>query len=104
MSGTDSHFAWTPTPEQAGASRLRHFIDSLGAADLDGIARIAHDDPERFWTAVADDIDVEGWAVRKVVHCAPCKLRECPIDHRCMTRVTVEHVVAAATLKGTFHS
>jgi acetyl-CoA synthetase len=63
MSGTDSHFAWTPTPEQAGASRLRHFIDSLGAADLDGIARIAHDDPERFWTAVADDIDVS-WTRR----------------------------------------
>ena len=26
--------------------------------------------------------------VREPVDCAPCKLRECPIDHRCMTRVT----------------
>jgi heptosyltransferase-2 len=34
--------------------------------------------------------------VRKDVPCAPCKLRECPTDHRCMTGVTVEHVVAAA--------
>lgn len=34
--------------------------------------------------------------VRELVHCAPCKLRECPIDHRCMTRVTVEQVVTAA--------
>ena len=25
--------------------------------------------------------------VREPVECAPCKLRECPIDHRCMTRV-----------------
>ncbi len=33
--------------------------------------------------------------VREPVDCAPCKLRECPIDHRCMTRVTVEHVIAA---------
>ncbi len=31
--------------------------------------------------------------VRKDVECAPCKLRECPIDHRCMTGVTVEDVV-----------
>jgi heptosyltransferase II len=34
--------------------------------------------------------------VREPVECAPCLLRECPIDHRCMTRVTVEHVVRAA--------
>jgi len=30
------------------------------------------------------------------VECAPCKLRECPTDHRCMTAVTVEDVVDAA--------
>jgi heptosyltransferase-2 len=34
--------------------------------------------------------------VREPVDCAPCKLRECPIDHRCMTRVTVAQVVSAA--------
>lgn len=34
--------------------------------------------------------------VREPVHCAPCKLRECPIDHRCMTRVTADRVVAEA--------
>lgn len=34
--------------------------------------------------------------VREPVPCAPCLLRECPIDHRCMTRVTVERVVHAA--------
>jgi heptosyltransferase-2 len=36
--------------------------------------------------------------VRQSVECSPCLLRECPIDHRCMTRVTVEQVVEAATL------
>jgi lipopolysaccharide heptosyltransferase II len=36
--------------------------------------------------------------VREPVECSPCLLRECPIDHRCMTRVTVEQVVQAATL------
>ncbi len=34
--------------------------------------------------------------VREGVACAPCMLRECPIDHRCMTRVTVDRVVAEA--------
>jgi heptosyltransferase-2 len=35
--------------------------------------------------------------VRQPVDCAPCLLRECPIDHRCMTRITVDEVFAAAT-------
>jgi heptosyltransferase-2 len=26
------------------------------------------------------------------VWCRPCMLRECPIDHRCMTGITVERV------------
>jgi len=30
------------------------------------------------------------------VECSPCHLRVCPIDHRCMTRLTPEKVVAAA--------
>jgi heptosyltransferase-2 len=30
------------------------------------------------------------------VGCRPCYLRECPIDHRCMTRIEPERVVAAA--------
>ena len=34
--------------------------------------------------------------VRTPVDCSPCMLRECPIDHRCMTGVTVEQVVCAA--------
>ena len=33
--------------------------------------------------------------VRQPVDCAPCQLRECPIDHRCMTRVSVEQVYEA---------
>jgi len=28
------------------------------------------------------------------VWCRPCMLRECPIDHRCMTRITPERVLA----------
>jgi heptosyltransferase II len=34
--------------------------------------------------------------VSEPVHCAPCGLRACPIDHRCMTWVAAERVAAAA--------
>jgi heptosyltransferase-2 len=34
--------------------------------------------------------------VKQAVECSPCLLRDCPIDHRCMDRVTVEHVCRAA--------
>lgn len=34
--------------------------------------------------------------VRETVDCSPCLLRTCPIDHRCMTRVTVGRVAETA--------
>jgi heptosyltransferase II len=34
--------------------------------------------------------------VREPVECSPCLLRECPIDHCCMTRVTTDRVVQEA--------
>lgn len=33
--------------------------------------------------------------VRRDVYCSPCMLRDCPIDHRCMTGVTVDDVCEA---------
>ena len=33
--------------------------------------------------------------LREDVNCAPCHLKTCPIDHRCMERITPERVIAA---------
>ncbi len=30
--------------------------------------------------------------IRKNVECAPCMLRDCPIDHRCLTRISADEV------------
>jgi heptosyltransferase-2 len=35
--------------------------------------------------------------IRHQVECSPCFLRECPIDFRCMTAITVDEVVAAVS-------
>ncbi len=37
--------------------------------------------------------------IRKRVECAPCMLRDCPIDHRCMTQISVEEVFVAVKEK-----
>lgn len=34
--------------------------------------------------------------IREPVECSPCMLRDCPIDHRCMTRISVDRVAAIA--------
>ena len=34
--------------------------------------------------------------IRHPPECAPCMLRDCPIDHRCMTAITVDEVFARA--------
>jgi heptosyltransferase II len=47
------------------------------------------------WTETAP-VSPRARVVREDVECAPCLLRECPIDHRCMTRVGVARVASAA--------
>ena len=47
------------------------------------------------WSETAP-VSERACVVREGASCAPCRLRECPIDHRCMTRVRVERVAEAA--------
>jgi heptosyltransferase-2 len=37
-----------------------------------------------------------GRIVRVPTSCAPCRHKDCPIDHRCMTRITPDMVFDAA--------
>lgn len=43
------------------------------------------------------------FVVRQPVECSPCFLRECPIDFRCMDRVTVDEVVGAVLVQMEMH-
>ncbi len=92
----------------AGRTSLREFIDMTAACRL-----FISNDSGAMHVAAAVGVPVvavfgptdhvatspKGPAfriVREPVDCAPCMLRECPIDHRCMKRVGAERVAEAA--------
>jgi heptosyltransferase-2 len=92
----------------SGSTSLRQFIDMTAACDLFlsndsgamhiasalGVPSITIFGPtDEFATGPSGD---QARIVREPVNCAPCGLRECPIDHRCMTRVTVDQVIEAS--------
>jgi len=92
----------------AGETTLRQFIDLAAACRLfltndSGAMHIASalGVPTVTIFGATDDTTTGptgAWAriVREQVECSPCLLRACPIDHRCMTRVTAERVAAVA--------
>lgn len=92
----------------AGATALRAFIDMTAACRVfltndSGAMHIASalGVPSVTVFGPTDEIATgplgpAARVVREPVDCAPCLLRECPIDHRCMTRITSSHVVLAA--------
>jgi heptosyltransferase-2 len=95
----------------AGATTLREFIDMTAACGLcltndsgamhvcaaAGVPSVTVFGPTN--EVGTGPVSPRAQVLREPVDCAPCGLRECPIDHRCMTRVTVERVVAAAGMK-----
>jgi heptosyltransferase-2 len=92
----------------AGRTALREFIDLAAACRLfltndSGAMHIASALGVRTVAVfgATDDIATGptgplARVVRQDVDCSPCLLRECPIDHRCMTRVTPDRVAAVA--------
>jgi heptosyltransferase-2 len=93
----------------AGSTTLREFIDMTAACDFclandSGAMHIASalgvSSVTVFGPTDETATGPSGAAariVREPVECAPCKLRECPIDHRCMTRVSTDRVVQEAS-------
>jgi heptosyltransferase II len=92
----------------AGKTSLREFIDLAAACSLfvtndSGSMHVASalgvptavvfGPTDEYATGPAGDRNA---IVREPVVCAPCHRRECPIDHRCMTRVSAQRVASAA--------
>ncbi len=92
----------------AGRTSLREFIDLAAACRVfltndSGAMHIASalGVPTVAIFGATDDVATgpagERWRiVREPVECSPCLLRECPIDHRCMTRVEPGRVAREA--------
>ncbi|MDC1142826.1 lipopolysaccharide heptosyltransferase II [Planctomycetota bacterium] len=70
----------------------RHFGVALGKPV---VCVMGPNDPR--YTAIPD-IE-QGEVIREAVDCSPyswpCQMKECPIDHRCMSAITVERVLAS---------
>jgi heptosyltransferase-2 len=92
----------------AGETTLREFIDLAAACRLfltndSGAMHIASAlgvPTVTVFGATDDTTTGPTGALARVVRahaeCSPCLLRECPIDHRCMTRVSAASVTAVA--------
>lgn len=55
--------AWQPTAEQVAGSRLHSFLVKMDVTNVEELNDLARRDPERFWSATVDDINI-GWSQR----------------------------------------
>jgi heptosyltransferase-2 len=69
-------------------SGLLHLATAVGTP---AVALFGPTDPDRTGPTTA-----RATILRQRVLCSPCELRECPIDHRCMERISVAQVSDAA--------
>jgi heptosyltransferase-2 len=97
-----------PITNYAGQTSLAEFIDLASGCEVfltndSGAMHIASalGVPTVAVFGATDDLGTgpsgaNSRVVREPVECSPCLLRECPIDHRCMTRVSAGRVVEQA--------
>ena len=52
-------FAWSPTPAQLEAANVVRLARALGCEDYTSLHRVSVEEPERFWRAVAEDLELE---------------------------------------------
>jgi acetyl-CoA synthetase len=62
LANTNSHsrdgFAWVPTPAQLESANIVRLARRLGCADYGALHRVSVEEPDRFWRAVKNDLDV----------------------------------------------
>jgi acetyl-CoA synthetase len=52
-------FIWQPSPDRVAAANLTPLLRRVGAADYRELHAISIDEPDRFWRAVVDDLDLD---------------------------------------------
>ena len=56
---SDVDYVWTPTPDQLESANLTRLTRALGCAGYTELHRLSIEEPDRFWRAVAADLDLE---------------------------------------------
>lgn len=51
-------FSWAPSPEQLGAANVTRLARRLDCADYPALHRVSIEEPDRFWRAVREDLDI----------------------------------------------
>jgi acetyl-CoA synthetase len=59
VANAEVKFAWTPSAAQLAAANITRLADTLGCEGYASLHRVSVEEPERFWQAVAADLDLE---------------------------------------------
>ena len=59
VANADVKFAWTPSPEQLAAANVTRLAQALGCDGYADLHRVSVEEPDRFWRAVAADLELE---------------------------------------------
>jgi acetyl-CoA synthetase len=55
---TDTTYAWSPSAEQLARANVARLARSLGCDEYHELHRLSLDEPDRFWRAVVDDLEI----------------------------------------------